>query len=79
MSNQTRNQLGTTAVEKSLGPKFFKLCPIVFNYAQQIFPGGAIRFAGEASLPFPSGYGPVSNSFEVCPTHFYRGAENFSN
>jgi len=31
----------------------------------------------EASPPFPSGYGPVSNSFKVCPTHFYRGAENF--
>jgi len=25
----------------SEGPKFFKLCPIVSNYVQRIFPGGA--------------------------------------
>jgi len=35
-------------------------------------------FEGEASTPFPLDYGPVSNSFKVCPTHFSRGAENFS-
>ena len=34
------------------GPKFFKLCPTVFNFAQQIFPGGSTKFAGEASPPF---------------------------
>ena len=37
------------------GTKFFKLCPIVFNYTQQIFPGGAKSFAGEASPPFRLG------------------------
>jgi len=35
------------------GPKFSTLCPIVFNYAQQIFPGGAKRFAGRLRPPFP--------------------------
>jgi len=60
------------------GPKSFKLFPIVFNYPQQIFPGGAKEFAGEASPRFPTGYGPMSSSFKVCPTHFYRGDENFS-
>jgi len=60
------------------GSKIFKLCSIVFNYAQQIFPGGAKRFAGEVSAPFSPGYWPVSNSFKVCPTHFSRGAENCS-
>ena len=34
------------------GPKFFKLDPIVFNYAQHIFPGGG----GEKFCFF--GYGP---------------------
>jgi len=50
---------------------------IVFNYAQQIFPMGAKRFAGRLRPPFHPGYGPVSSSFKVCPTHFYRGAEIF--
>ena len=34
------------------GSKFFKLCPIIFNYAQQIFPGGTKRFAGGAKPPW---------------------------
>ena len=31
--------------------KCFQLCPIVFNYAQHIFPMGAKNFAWEASPP----------------------------
>jgi len=40
-------------------PKFFKLCPILLNYAQHIFPGGAKNIVGVASPPlrYP-GYGP---------------------
>jgi len=35
------------------GPKFFKLCPIVFNYAQKIFPGvrKGFQWGGFAPLP----------------------------
>jgi len=79
MSNQACNELGTPGVAKSflIEAQILKLCPIVFNYAQQIFPGGAKRFAGKASHPFPRGYGPVSNSFKVCPTYFSWGAEIF--
>ena len=37
------------------GPIFFKLCPIVFNYAQHIFPGGGAKnFVGGL---LPPGYG----------------------
>jgi len=80
MSNQARNQLGTPGVAKSFltGAKFFKLCPIIFNYGQQIFPWGEKKFVGEASPPFSPGYGPVSNSFKECPTHISRVAEIFS-
>jgi len=37
------------------GGQFFKLCPIVLNYVQHIFPGGA----GEkfSNAPHPPGYG----------------------
>ena len=38
---------------------------------------GSEKFAGEASPPFPPGYGPVSNRLKVCPTHFYRGPKIF--
>jgi len=34
------------------GPKFFKLCLIVFNYAQQIFPGGRKVLQGGAIPPW---------------------------
>jgi len=51
--SQARNQLGTPWVAN---PKFFKLCPIVFNYAQHIFPWGAKNFVAGPSPP-PS-YGP---------------------
>ena len=33
------------------GPKFFELCPIFFNYVQQIFPGGAKNFLGLLGPP----------------------------
>jgi len=41
-STQARNQLRTPRVAKSFlrGAQFFKLCPIVFNYAQRILQGG---------------------------------------
>jgi len=35
------------------GSKYFKRCPIIFNYAQHIYPAGAKRFAGEAPTPTP--------------------------
>ena len=58
------------------GPKFFKLCPIVFNYAQQIFPGGAKRFAVKASPPSPlvTGLCPIVLSMS---THFPGGPTFF--
>jgi len=34
-----------------VGSKFFKLCPIVLNYVQQISPQGARNFAGELLHP----------------------------
>jgi len=57
------------------GLKFFKVCPIVFNYAQQIFPRGAKMFAGEAVLPFPPGSGPVPNSLKYVQ-HIFTGGRN---
>ena len=41
-------------------PKFFKLCPIVLNYVQQIFPGGK-KFSRRSFAP--PGYGPGRNRF----------------
>jgi len=43
---QARNQLGTPGGEEfsEKGPNFFnffKPCPLVLNYVQHIFPGGA--------------------------------------
>ena len=43
------------------GRNFFKLCPIVFNYAQHIFPGGAKNFVGRLRPMRPPGYGPAAN------------------
>jgi len=39
---QARNQLGTPGGRRVFWewPKFFKLCPILSNYVQHIFPGG---------------------------------------
>ena len=50
---QARNQLGTTGVAKSFreGPKFFKLCLIIFGYVQHIFPGG--EFSKGLRFPVP--------------------------
>ena len=46
------------------GPKFFKVCLIVFNYAQQIFPGVAKNFAEGAKPPSPQVTGlAVTNGF----------------
>ena len=44
--HQARNQLGTPGGPRSFweGPKFFKLCPIILNYVQHIFPGGGKKF-----------------------------------
>jgi len=40
LSHQARNQLGTLGWQKCFlrGAQVFKLCPIVLNYVQQIFP-----------------------------------------
>jgi len=44
-------------------PKFFKLCPIIFSYAQHIFPGGAKIFVNRVLTPLrPPGYGPAFGS-----------------
>ena len=59
------------------GAQFFKLCPIVFNYAQHIFSGGVKSFVGEASPPFPPDYGPVSNSFKYVQHIFPGGPKSF--
>jgi len=42
INNQARKQPWTPRVAKSFlrGPKFFQLCPIVFNYARHISQGG---------------------------------------
>jgi len=47
---EARNQLGTLGGVKSVpkGVQFFKLCPIVLNYVQHIFPGG-LKFSRGAS------------------------------
>ena len=39
---QASNQLGTPGGRRVFwdGPKCFKLCPIILNYVQNIFPGG---------------------------------------
>ena len=54
---QARNKFGTPGGAKSFlcGAQFFELCPIVSNYVQHIFLGGAKKILGAfASL----GYGP---------------------
>ena len=50
--NQARSQLRTAGGEKSFlrGPKFFKLCPMVLNNVQHIFPGGVKNSAGVLCL-----------------------------
>jgi len=49
---QARNQLGSPGVAKSFlrAAHYFKLCPIVFYYAQHIVSGGEKNFAGNALL-----------------------------
>jgi len=42
------------------GPTFFKLCPIVFSYAQHNFPGGRNILQGVFALLAPPGYEPGS-------------------
>jgi len=53
--HQVRNQLGTPEGRRVFwkGPKFFKLCPIVFNCVQHIFPLGAKYFLGGLRPPAP--------------------------
>ena len=54
---QARNQLGTPGGEEFSEKgqnffNFFKLCPIVLNYVQHIFPGGREKnFEGELCTP----------------------------
>ena len=62
---QARNQLGSLGVFWE-GRKFFKLCPIFFNYAQHIFPGGQIF-----CLRSP-GYGPALRPIERGSLRFVR-------
>jgi len=45
------------------GLKLLKLCLIVFNYAQHIFPEEAKNFSGETSPH--SGYGPGQNQVSI--------------
>jgi len=47
-----------------------QLCPTDFSREGQKGLQGKL-------LPFPCGFWPVSNSFKVCPRHFYRRTENF--
>jgi len=44
--------------------------------ANRFFQGGKKVCRG-GFAPFPPGYGPVSNSFKVCPTIFTRGPKIF--
>jgi len=46
-------------------PKFFKLCPIVLNYAQHIFPGWRKIFWGLLPPCASPVYGPVMSHFRV--------------
>ena len=51
------------------GPKFFKLCPIVFNYAQQIFPGGGEKVCRGLRPPWLRAWRkltPAANVFVNC-------------
>jgi len=62
IQTQAGNQLGTLGGAKTFprGAQIFELCPIVLNYVQHFFPGGAKIFLQEASpLLHPPGYGPV--------------------
>jgi len=54
---QARNELGTPGGAKVFWevPKFFKLCPIVLNSAQHIFPGGDEKFSRGSSPPLVTG------------------------
>jgi len=54
---QARNQLGTPGGAKSLlrGVQHFKLCPIVLNYVQHIFPAGAKNILGGPAPPLVTG------------------------
>jgi len=47
-NTQACNQLGTPAGRRVFWewPKFVKLCPILSNYVQHTFPGGAKNFLG---------------------------------
>ena len=56
LHSQARKQLGTLGGAKNFlrGAQIFKLCPIVLNYLQHIFPEERIFFRGL----FPPSYGP---------------------
>ena len=58
------------------GPKFFKLCPIVFNNPNRFFQGGG-RFAGKASPPFPLVTGLCPIVSKMSNTFLHGGAKIF--
>ena len=43
---------------------FFKLCPIILNYVQHIFPGGSKNLPGKKASGAPLSYGPVSETLK---------------
>jgi len=47
--------------------KFFKLCPIVSNYVQRIFPGGSKNFLGGACAPLVTGLGTYTHNTMRAP------------
>jgi len=56
-AGQARNQLETPREQRVSweGPKFFKLCPIILNHVQHIFPGGEKIFLWGGSSPLVTG------------------------
>jgi len=63
-ANQARNQLGTPGAAKSFlrGAHIFKLCPLLLNYFQHIFPGWTKKIVGVLAPAHP-GYCPGEKSW----------------
>ena len=55
---------GLGGEESSERPKFFKLCPIVLNYVQNIFPSGAKNFP----VPLIYGHAYLGSNYAQVPT-----------
>jgi len=64
---QARHQLGTPGGAKSFlrGAQNLKLCPIVSNYIQHIFPGGGENFSRALPPLRPPAYGPGGRQFQL--------------